>query len=145
MGISPQVLKNQIQDAFRAAVPDSNRYAVVYAYNIQEKNYIVYRSTVVHSYAVGYSRQSKEIVILPISEERDAIRAGQAIYTSPQNREPLKKDLQQRWVVKTNDAGKFRLTVLPKIPKIMSGAYVLPVEQKVEADDFNDFAKSLKG
>ncbi|SFE77018.1 hypothetical protein SAMN05216251_105137 [Actinacidiphila alni] len=130
---SKEEMKAAIHAAFDAAVPDGGSYTKVYASDMKQKNFVVFRSTTVYNYAVGFRPGSTELVILPVDEENGAIVAGSPVTITDANRGAVKKrDLQGRFHVATTDGQSFRLTVIPSVPKITAAAYQLPVEQRDE-------------
>jgi hypothetical protein len=134
---SKEELKRAIHTAFDAAVPDGAAYTKVYASDMKQKNFIVFRSTTIYNYAVGFKPGATELVVLPIDESNGTISAGTPVTITDANRGAVKKrDLQGRFHVSTTDGQKFRLAVLPSIPKIAAGFYQLPVEQKDEYEAF---------
>ena len=134
---SKEELKAAIHAAFDAAVPDGAAYTKVYAYDMKQKNYIVYRSTTVYNYAVGFKPGSTELVILPISEDKGVITPAPAVTINDANRGAVKKrDLQGRFQIAVNGGENYRLTVIPSVPKILAAAYQLPVDQASEYEAF---------
>jgi len=136
-------MKAAIHAAFDAAVPDGAGYTKVYASDMKQKNFIVYRRTTIHNYAVGFRPGSTELVILPVDEENGTIIAGTPVTITDANRGTTKKrDLQGRFHVAPTDGQNFRLTVIPSVPKITSAFYQLPVDQREEYEAFQE-VKSL--
>lgn len=134
---SKEELKAAIHAAFDAAVPDGAAYTKVYAYDMKQKNLIVYRSTKVYNYAVGFKPGGTELVVLPISESKGVITSASPVTITDANRGAVKKrDLQGRFQVSTAEGEKFRLTVIPTVPKILAAAYQLPVDQEQEYEAF---------
>ncbi|MBM9507866.1 hypothetical protein [Actinacidiphila acididurans] len=134
---SKEELKAAIHAAFDAAVPGGAEYTKVYASDMKQKNFIVYRSTTIHNYAVGFRPGSTELVILPVDEKNGRIIAGAPVAITDANRGTVKKrDLQGRFHIATKDGQNFRLTVIPSVPKIAAGFYQLPVDQKAEYEAF---------
>jgi hypothetical protein len=139
-------LKAAIHAAFDAAVPDGASYTKVYASDMKQKNFIVFRSTTVYNYAVGFKPGDTEMVILPIDESDGKITPGTPVHITDGNRGATKKrDLQGRFVVSTTDGQKFRLSVVPSVPKISSAFYQLPVDQKEEYEAFQAVRKAVAG
>ena len=134
---SKEELKAAIHAAFEAAVPDGAGYTKVYASYMKERNYIIYRSTTVYNYAVGFKPGSTELVIVPLDEDNGKVTAGTPVKITDENRGDVKKrDLQGRFVVSTKDGQKFRLSIIPSVPKITAAFYQLPVDQKAEYEAF---------
>jgi hypothetical protein len=134
---SKEELKKAIHAAFDAAVPGGADYVKVYASDMKQKNFIVYRSTTIYNYAVGFKAGSTELVVLPVDENKGTITAGTPVTITDANRGAVKKrDLQGRFQISTTDGQKFRLLVVPSIPKIAAGFYQLPVDQKDEYEAF---------
>jgi hypothetical protein len=143
---SKEELKAAIHAAFDAAVPDGAGYTKVYASDMKQKNYIVYRSTTVYNYAVGFKPGSTELVVVPLDENDGAITAGTPVTITDANRGDVKKrDLQGRFHVSTTDGAKFRLVVIPSVPKIAAGFYQLPVDQKDEYEAFQTVKNLICG
>jgi len=143
---SKEEIKGAIHAAFDAAVPDGAQYTKVYASDMKQRNYIVYRSTTIYNYAVGFKPGSTELVILPIDEQKGSIVAGSPVTITDANRGEVKKrDLQGRFRVATSDGQKFRLIVIPAVPKIAAGWYQLPVEQKAEFEAFQEVKNLICG
>ncbi|MFF3501803.1 hypothetical protein [Streptomyces sp. NPDC003247] len=137
--MSKEQLKAEIHAAFDAAVPDGAGYTKVYASDMKERNFIVYRSTTVYNYAVGFRPGSTELVIVPVDEDNGRVSAGTPVVITDANRGAVKKrDLQGRFHISTTDGQKFRLSVIPSVPKITAGFYQLPVDQKAEYDAFQE-------
>ncbi|MBQ0852589.1 hypothetical protein ACFU9Y_32120 [Streptomyces sp. NPDC057621] len=137
--MSKEQLKAEIHAAFDAAVPDGAAYTKVYASDMKERNFIVYRSTTVYNYAVGFRPGSTELVIVPVDESNGRVTAGTPVTISDANRGATKKrDLQGRFRIATTDGQKFRLSVIPSVPKITAGFYQLPVDQKAEYEAFQE-------
>ncbi|HTJ71828.1 MAG TPA: hypothetical protein VL551_30080 [Actinospica sp.] len=141
---SKEEIKTAIHAAFDAAVPDGTSYTKVYASDMKQRNYIVYRSTTVYNYAVGFKPGSTELVIVPIDENKGAITTGAPVRITDENRGAVKKrDLQGRFQISTSDGQKFRLSVIPTIPKIAAAWYQFPVEQKSEYEAFQTVKNAL--
>jgi hypothetical protein len=143
---SKEELKAAIHAAFDKAVPGGPDYTKVYASDMKQKNFIVYRSTTVYNYAVGFKPGNTELVIVPIDESNGTITAGTPVTITDDNRGAVKKrDLQGRFQISTKDGQKFRLAVIPSIPKIAAGFYQLPVDQKDEYEAFQAVKKTITG
>jgi hypothetical protein len=136
--------KAQIHALFDATVPDGAEYTKVYAAEIRTKNYLVFQRTTVANFAIGFKPGSTDLVILPLGTDQDALVAGEPIHVTDGNRRSVKKrDLQGRFVIETTDGQKFRLSVVPSVPKITSAFYQLPVDQKAEWDAFEEIKAAL--
>jgi hypothetical protein len=134
---SKEEIKAALHAAFDAAVPDGAQYTKVYASDMKQRNYIVFRTTTVYNYAVGFRPGSTDLVILPVDEDKGRIVPGTPVVITDANRGPVKKrDLQGRFHVSTTEGQKFRLVVIPSVPKIAAGFYQLPVEQRSEYEEF---------
>lgn len=134
---SKEELKAAIHAAFDAAVPGGTDYIKVYASDMKQRNYIVFRSTTVYNYAVGFRPDSNDLVIVPLAEDKGAVTAGAPVTITDANRGAVKKrDLQGRFHIATTDGQKFRLVVIPSVPKITAGFYQLPVDQRDEYEAF---------
>jgi hypothetical protein len=143
---SKEELKAAIHTAFDAAVPDGAGYTKVYASDMKQKNYIVFRSTTIYNYAVGFKPGNTDLVILPIDESGGTITTGTPVTITDANRGQVKKrDLQGRFHVSTTDGQKFRLAVIPSVPKIAAGFYQLPVDQKDEYEAFQAVKEMICG
>jgi hypothetical protein len=143
---SKEQLKAAIHAAFDAAVPDGAGYTKVYASDMKQKNFIVYRSTTVYNYAVGFKPGSTELVIVPLSEAGGTVTAGTPVRITEANRGDVKKrDLGGRFQISTKDGQKFRLSVIPSVPKITAGFYQLPVDQKDEYEAFQAIRNAIAG
>ncbi len=73
------------------AVPDGATYTKVYALDMKERNFIVYRSTTVHNYALGFRLGSTELVIVPVDENNGCVTAGTPVTIADANRGATKK------------------------------------------------------
>jgi hypothetical protein len=134
---SKEQLKAAMHAAFDSVVNDGANYTKVYAAEVKQKNYIVFRSTTVSNFVVGFRPGSTDLVVVPVDETRGAITAGTPLTITDANRASVKKrDLQGRFVIKTTDGQTFKLSVLPSVPKLMAVAYQLPVDQKAEYEAF---------
>jgi hypothetical protein len=143
---SKEELKAAIHAAFDATVPGGAEYTKVYASDIKQRNYIVYRSTTIYNYAVGFKPGSTELVIVPIDEDNGRVTAGAPVKITDDNRGEVKKrDLQGRFRIATKDGKGFRLAVVPSIPKIASAFYQLPVDQKEEYEAFQGVKNLIAG
>jgi hypothetical protein len=136
--------KASIHAAFDSVVEGGATYTKVYACEIKQKNFIVFRTTTVSNFAVGFRPASKDLVIVPIDEKGGNVTAGTPLTITDANRASVKKrDLQGRFVIKTTEGQTFRLTVIPSVPKVMAAAYQLPVDQKAEYEAFVALRDSL--
>jgi hypothetical protein len=143
---SKEDVKAAIHAAFDAAVPDGASYTKVYASDMKQKNYIVYRSTTVYNYAVGFKPGSTELVIVPLDRDNDTVTAGTPVRITDANRGDVKKrDLGGRFQISTKDGQKFRLGIIPSVPKITAAFYQLPVDQKDEYDAFQAVKNAIAG
>jgi hypothetical protein len=141
---SKEQLKASIHAAFDAAVADGTSYTKVYAAEIKQKNFIVFRTTTVSNFAVGFRPGRTDLVIVPVEEKNGTITAGTPLTITDANRASVKKrDLQGRFVIKTTDGQTFRLGILPSVPKLMAAAYQLPVDQKAEYEAFTALRDTL--
>ena len=143
---SKEEIKSAIHAAFDATVPNGSEYTKVYASDMKQRNYIFFRTTTVYNYAVGFKPGGTELVILPLDEQKGSITAGSPVTITDANRGEVKKrDLQGRFRVATTDGQKFRLIVIPSVPKIAAGWYQLPVDQKDEFEAFQEVKKLICG
>ncbi|MCP2328102.1 hypothetical protein HDA40_006609 [Hamadaea flava] len=143
---SKEELKAAIHAAFDQVVPDGSSYTKVYASDMKQRNFIVYQSTTVYNYAVGFKPGGTELVIVPVDEDGGQVTAGQPVTITDENRGAVKKrDLQGRFVVSTKDGQKFRLSVIPSVPKITAAFYQLPVDQKDEYEAFQLVRAAIAG
>jgi hypothetical protein len=143
---SKEELKKAIHAAFDAAVPGGADYTKVYAFNVQQRNYIIYRSTTVFNYAVGFKPGRTELVIVPVDENDGVVTAGAPVRITDENRGEVKKrDLQGRFKVSTKDGQTFRLAVIPSVPKITAAFYQLPVDQRDEYEAFQAVKALITG
>lgn len=134
---SKEELKAAIHSAFESVVADGAGYTKVYATEIKQKNYIVFRTTTVSNFAVGFKPGQTDLVIVPLDEHKGAVTAGAPLTITDANRASVKKrDLQGRTVIKTTDGQTFKLSVIPSVPKVLAAAYQLPVDQKAEYEAF---------
>jgi len=134
---SKEELKAAIHAAFDSVVENGASYTKVYAAEIRQKNFIVLRTTTVSNFALGFRPGSTDLVLVPLAEKNWAITPGTPLTISDANRAAVKKrDMQGRFVLKTTDGRTFRLSIIPSVPKILSVAYQLPVEQKAEYEAF---------
>lgn len=143
---SKEELKAAIHAAFDTAVPGGASYTKVYASDMKQRNYIVYRSTTIYNYAVGFKSGSTELVIVPLDENNGTVTAGTPVTITDANRGDVKKrDLQGRFRISTKDGQTFRLTVIPSVPRIAAGFYQLPVDQKAEYEAFQAVKETIAG
>jgi hypothetical protein len=141
---SKEALKAAIHAAFDSVVQDGPSYTKVYAAEIKQKNYIVFRRTIISNFAVGFRPGQNDLVIVPVDENDGNVTAGSPLTITDANRASVKKrDLQGRFVIKTTDGQTFRLSVLPSVPKITAAFYQLPVDQKAESEAFVALRDSL--
>ena len=80
---SKEELKAAIHAAFDAAVPGGAEYTKVYASDMKQKNFIVYRSTTVYNYAVGLQAGQHGVGYRP---DRRIQRCGHAGYAGQNHR-----------------------------------------------------------
>ncbi|MGK3208200.1 hypothetical protein [Amycolatopsis sp. MEPSY49] len=141
---SKEQMKAAIHAAFDAAVADGTSYTKVYAAEIKQKNFIVFRTTTVSNFAVGFRPGQTDLVIVPLDEKNGAITAGTPLTITDANRASVKKrDLQGRFVIKTTDGQTFRLSIIPSVPKLLAASYQLPVDQKEEYEAFTTLRDAL--
>ena len=134
---SKEQLKAAIHAAFDSVVADGASYTKVYASEMKHKNFIVFRTTTVSNYAVGFRPGRTDLVVVPLDEKNGVVTAGAPLTITDANRASVKKrDLQGRFVIKTTDGVTFKLSVIPSVPKLMAAAYQLPVDQKAEYEAF---------
>jgi hypothetical protein len=134
---SKEELKSAIHAAFESVVADGASYTKVYAAEVKQKNFIVFRTTTVSNFAVGFRPGRTDLVVVPLDEKNGKVTAGAPLTITDANRASVKRrDLQGRFVVKTTDGQTFKLSVLPSVPKLMAAAYQLPVDQKAEYEAF---------
>jgi hypothetical protein len=134
---SKEALKAAIHAGFESAVADGASYTKVYASEVRQKNYVLFRRTTVSNFVVGFRPGRTDLVVVPIDENNGTVTAGTPLTITDANRASVKKrDLQGRFVVKTTDGQTFRLSIIPSVPKLMSVAYQLPVDQKAEYEAF---------
>lgn len=141
MSLSSNEIKSQMHSLFNKQVPDASSYQIVYASYMQTKHYIIFQKQIMHNYIVGFRPEQKDMVILEINSDLEQVAAPQ--YINQSNKQSVKKDFQQRYVVQATDLPKYKLSVLPSVPKMLAAAYMLPVEQKQEAAAFADFMKTM--
>ncbi|WP_284747559.1 hypothetical protein [Amycolatopsis sp. RTGN1] len=141
---SKEELKAAIHAAFDAAVADGTSYTKVYAAEIKQKNFIVFRTTTVSNFAVGFRPGQTDLVIVPLEEKSGTVTAGTPLTITDANRASVKKrDLQGRFVIKTTEGQSFKLSILPSVPKLLAASYQLPVEQKAEYEAFTTLRDAL--
>jgi hypothetical protein len=141
---SKEQMKAAIHAAFDSAVADGAGYTKVYAAEIRQKNYLVFRTTTVSNFAVGFRPGRTELVLVPLEEKNGTVTAGTPLTITDANRASVKKrDLQGRFVIKTTDGQTFRLSIIPSVTKLLAAAYQLPVEQKAEYEAFTALRDSL--
>ncbi|TDC46236.1 hypothetical protein E1212_27340 [Jiangella ureilytica] len=134
----------ELRQVFDGAVKDPDGYRIVHGYDSVEKNYLVAKRTIIHSFVVGYVPGAKELAILPVDGDDGALTAGEPLYVTPSTLRSAKKDLQRRYVIRTTDGATVRFTVLPKVPRLLQAAYVLGVEQRDEAAAFAEYFDTLR-
>jgi hypothetical protein len=134
---SKEALKAAIHAAFESVVEDGRSYTKVYAAEIKQQNFIVFRRTIISNFAIGFRPGRTDLVIVPLDENNGTVTAGTPLTITDANRASVKKrDLQGRFVIKTTDGQSFKLSVLPSVPKITAAFYQLPVDQKAEYEAF---------
>ncbi|MFI9009205.1 hypothetical protein ACIGNX_18455 [Actinosynnema sp. NPDC053489] len=130
-------LKAGLRAVFDSVVEDGPSYTKVYAAEIRQKNFIVYRTTTVSNFVVGFRPGRTDLVVLPVDERDGSLIPGTPLAITDANRASVKKrDLQGRFVIKTTDGRTFRFTVIPSVPELLSIAYRLPVDQREEYEAF---------
>jgi hypothetical protein len=134
---SKEEMKAALHTAFDAVVENGPTYTKVYATEVKQKNFIVFRTTTISNFVVGFRPGQTDLVIVPVDENNGQVTAGGPLTITSSNLASVKKrDLQGRFVIKTTDGQTFRLTVIPSVPKLMAAAYQLPVDQKAEYEAF---------
>ncbi|MBP2326594.1 hypothetical protein JOF56_006979 [Kibdelosporangium banguiense] len=134
---SKEELKAAMHAAFESVVGNGASYTKVYAAEIKQKNFIVFRTTTVSNFVVGFKPGGTDLVVVPVDEKNGTITPGVPLTITDANRASVKKrDLQGRFVLKTTDGQTFRLSIIPSVPKVLSIAYQLPVDQKAEYEAF---------
>ncbi|MEV6874739.1 hypothetical protein [Amycolatopsis sp. NPDC051128] len=142
--VSKEQMKAAIHAAFDSVVADGASYTKVYAAEIKQKNYLVFRTTTVSNFAVGFKPGRTDLVVVPLEEKNGTVTAGTPLTITDANRASVKKrDLQGRFVIKTTDGQTFRLSIIPSVTKLLAAAYQLPVEQKAEYEAFTALRDSL--
>ncbi|MBB5786324.1 hypothetical protein [Jiangella mangrovi] len=134
----------ELRRVFDGAVKDPDGYRIAYGYDSTEKNYLVVKRTIIHSFVVGYVPGAKDLAILEVSGEPGEIEAAEPLYVTASTLRSAKKDLQRRYVIRTTDGDKVRFTVLPTVPRLLQAAYVLGVEQRDEAAAFAEYFDTLR-
>jgi hypothetical protein len=141
---SKEQLKAAIHAAFDSAVEGGAGYTKVYAAEIKQKNFIVFRTTTVSNFAVGFRPGQTDLVIVPLEEKSGTVTPGTPLTITDANRASVKKrDLQGRFVIKTTEGQSFKLSILPSVPKLLAAGYQLPVEQKAEYEAFTTLRDAL--
>ncbi|EOD67764.1 hypothetical protein [Amycolatopsis vancoresmycina] len=142
--VSKEQMKAAIHAAFDGAVDGGASYTKVYAAEIRQKNYLIFRTTSVANFALGFRPGQTDLVLVPLEEKNGTVTAGTPLTITDANRASVKKrDLQGRFVIKTTDGRTFRLSILPSVTKLLAAAYQLPVEQKAEYEAFTALRDSL--
>ena len=142
--VSKEQMKAAIHAAFDSAVADGTSYTKVYAAEIRQKNYLVFRTTSVGNFALGFKPGQTDLVLVPLEEKNGTVTAGTPLTINDANRASVKKrDLQGRFVIKTTDGRTFRLSIIPSVTKLLAATYQLPVEQKAEYEAFTALRDSL--
>ena len=142
--VSKEQMKAAIHAAFDSAVADGASYTKVYAAEIRQKNYLVFRTTSVSNFALGFKPGQTDLVLVPLEEKNGSVTAGSPLTINDANRASVKKrDLQGRFVIKTTDGRTFRLSIIPSVTKLLAAAYQLPVEQKAEYEAFTALRDTL--
>ena len=141
---SKEEMKAAIHAAFDGAVADGPGYTKVYGAEIKQKNFIVFRTTTVSNFAIGFRPGSTDLVIVPLEEKNGTVTAGTPLTITDANRASVKKrDLQGRFVIKTTEGQSFKLSILPSVPKLLAAGYQLPVDQKAEYEAFTTLRDAL--
>ena len=142
--VSKEQMKASIHAAFDSVVADGASYTKVYAAEVRQKNYLVFRTTSVSNFALGFKPGQTDLVLVPLEEKSGTVTAGSPLTITDANRASVKKrDLQGRFVIKTTDGRTFRLSILPSVTKLLAAAYQLPVEQKAEYEAFTALRDTL--
>jgi hypothetical protein len=137
-------MKAALHAAFDSVVENGAGYTKVYAAQIKQKNFVVFQTTTVSNFVVGFHPGRTDLVVVPVDEKRGTIIPGAPLMITDANRASVKKrDLQGRFVIKTTDGHTLRLSVIPSVPKLLSVAYQLPVDQRDEYDAFVAVRDSL--
>ena len=143
---SKEEIKTAVHAAFDKVVPNGSEYTKVYASDMKQRNFIVFRSTTVYNYAVGFKPGGTELVIVPLDEEGGQVTPREPVHITDENRGEVKKrDLQGRFRIATKDGQSFRLSVVPSVPKIAASFYQLPVDQKEEYEAFQGVRTLIAG
>lgn len=135
----------KICDLFNKAVPDYNRFSVVYGCGVDVgmADFVVVRKTTYtySSYAVGYDNNENELVILPI--DTDIETYGMPVYMK-------KSDIDKAKISWLSKEITIRDGRLPKkyiqfsVPEMINqdpDNVIIPVKQNEEAKRFTEFFK----
>ncbi|MDQ7806119.1 hypothetical protein Q5425_20445 [Amycolatopsis sp. A133] len=142
--VSKEQMKTAIHAAFDGAVAGGASYTKVYAAEIRQKNYLVFRTTSVANFALGFKPGQTDLVLVPLEEKNGTVTAGPPVTITDANRASVKKrDLQGRFVIKTTEGRTFRLSIIPSVTKLLAATYQLPVEQKAEYVAFTELRDTL--
>lgn len=133
-------------DLFKRVIADNERFSVVYGCGVDVgmSDFVVARKTTYtySSYAIGYDKSAKEMVILPI--DVDLKSYGNAIYLA---RSAVKK-AKRSWLSKeiniqsSNLPKKYIQFTVPEMINQDDDNVCLCVKQNEQAADFTEFFKS---
>ena len=70
---SKEQLKAAIHAAFDSVVADGASYTKVYASEMKQKNFIVFRTTTVSNFAVGFRPGRTDLVVVPLDEKNGVV------------------------------------------------------------------------
>jgi hypothetical protein len=138
-----EAILHELRLLFDGSVKGGAEYRLVYGYHMRQRNYIVYRSTIVTNYAIGYKPGTRQLVAVPVSGDPGRLVAGEPAFIDENNYAGKRRSLQGSTVLKTTDGGKMAFIVLPKVTKLMTIVYQLPVNQEQEYAYFDQFIKAL--
>ena len=88
---SKEQLKAAMHAACDAVVENGSGYTKVYATEIRQKNYIVFRRTTVSNFVVGFRRGQTDLVIVPVDENNGSVTAGSPLTITSGNLASVKK------------------------------------------------------
>ena len=126
----------KVNEIFTAKVENAQKYTVAYGYYAKSG---LMRKTM-YGYVIGFSEADKEIVVIPIDSDGNAI--SDPMIFNKGNLVSVKIGLQGDTIVKANNLDKdLRFMVPGFTPPALEAAYVMPVEQTEAAARFRDFVK----
>jgi len=127
---------DMIEKIFKENVKDYDKYTIAYGYYMKTGIFAQKMS----SYVVGFSSETKEIVVIPITSKGDILE--NPLFLNKENIISAKFGLQGNVKIKsTLLKGELAFYVPAHTPSSLQGAYILPIKQMDAAVEFRNFIK----